>query len=557
MLMKQRSLGFCLFVCLALGAGASPNWKQTLEQLRKPQSRAKAMETLGEVVYELKDARLRGQICETLIEQLRISKSAAERRELASLLESYLSHEKTPSIYFEKTEPWLLDQDKQVRHRLWLAFYQQASQTHLKPAQEERLHKLIDHENEDIRWEALNWANEAVQNRQRALGEPISALGAKVLPIQLKLSRSQHKALRNLAIYGCFQQFDFSPDKVAEVAAEHLGDPDGGTRSLVLDFLQKYARRSAVLCQLQPKVLERFRSKPVGSDFPAVPDAELGPDASPPLGERYRLAETAASMGPLPDDVWTYLEGEAVSQVPPAQLAQLAQSQGAAGRRLLALMLTPQNLTQAYDALADCGATNELVPAVLKELKDPENKEDQDGAVSAGLLLSLVERPEVLPVAELYLKDTRPPVRAAAAYVIARASSQGPLAAQAALALQQTNWKEAYYGTTLMLAAVQRLRKDQRFALDKLQVARVDVNLLLCWMLGQEKTDEPQFVDDYERGAVFGDRLEPGVRLDGLQLEMDWIAAHKERRCVPGLQRLLYHFDPAIQAKARATLATL
>lgn len=555
--MKTHRLGLCLFVCLALAAGASPNWKHTLEQLKQPQSRNKAMETLRGVVYELEDAKVRGQICATLLDQLRASKSKVERRELAGLLESYLSHENTPSIYFEKTEPLLLDPDKELRHRLWLAFYQQASQKHLTLAQEERLLKLIRHENLDIGWEALNWANEAVQNRQRVVGEPISPLGARVLPIQLELARSPHKLLRNLAIYGCFQQFDFAPEKVAEVASEHLGDPDGGTRSLVLDFLQKYARRSAVLCQLQPKVLERFRQNPAGPDFPAVPDAELGPDASPPLTEHYRLAETAASMGPLPDDVWTYLEGEAVRQVPPALLAQLAQSQGAAGRRLLARLLTPQNLTQGYDALADCGVTDELVPAVLKELKEPQNKDDQEGAVAAGLLLSLVERPEVLPLAEVYLKDTRPPARAAAAYVIARASSQGPLAAQAALALQETNWKDSYYGTTLMLAAVQRLRKDQKFDLDRLQVNRVDVNLLLYWLFGREKADKPQFVDDYERGAVFGDRFEPGVRLDGLQLEMDWIAAHKEIRCKPGLQRLLYHFEPAIQARARATLAEL
>lgn len=555
---KKFSLSLLLSVCLAVGAGATPDWAGTLKQLQVPATRAKAMDKLREVVYELKDSKLRGQICAALIGQLRSSKQPAERRALAQLLESYLSHEKTPAIYFEKTEPLLLDSDPGVRHALWLAFYQQASQVHLSVAQEERLLKLIDHPNLEIRWEALNWANEASQNRQRVVGEPISKLGAVTLPIQLKLSRSDDKRLRNLAIYGCLQQFDFAPQQVALVAKEHLNDRDGGTRSLVLDFLQKYARRSAVLCQLQPTVLERFRQNPAAGDFPAVPDPELGPDASPPLTERYRLVETAAAMGALPPDAWTFLMKEAVGKVPAPLLADLARSQGVAGRPLLGRVLTPENLSEASDALAECGVPDEHLSMVLKELKAMEGKADDELArVATGLLLSLVDRPEALPVAEVYLGNPHISAQAAAAYLLARSAPAGPLSAKAAGSLQQAKWREAYQGTGILLAAVQRLRSSQPFEVGKLEVSNVDVNLLIQWLFGEKNSEKPQFLDDYARGSAINDRLEPRVGIDRLNIEMDWIAAHKSVVCEPGLRRLLYHVDGGVRAKAGSTLAAL
>ena len=534
-----------------------PDIAAALKQFQVPAQRARALKTLSEGMYSLEDAALRGQVCTALTQRLKVSKNPVERRDLAALLESYLSHEKTPSACFRPVEPLLLDADERVRHPLWLAFYQQASQAHLTPEQDDRLLALVQHKDRKIRMEALNWANEATQNRQLFVGSPASPLGRKVLALQLQLSEDPDPSLRNLAIYGCFQQLEQASEQVTEVARKHLGDPHAATRSLVLDFLQQAALRDDKLCQLQPEVLKRFRQPIDSKDFPLVPDAELGPDASPPLDERYRLVQVAAVMGPLPEDAWKYLGEEATKTVPPELLLNLARVQGKAARPLLAKILTPQNFALAADVLAECGLPEDLVAPVVLELQRRHREGNTEQASqTASLLLSLADRPQAA-VAEAFLGSKDGQIVAAAAYLVSL-QQPGPAAAQAAQALARVDWKNTFHGGTTMLAAVDRLRGQQNFVLEKLLGTTVDVDLLLHWLLGREEAGKtPQFVEEYARGSALSGRIDPGVASDFLVLEMKWIAAHKSQLCEPGLRRLLSHPEQRVREQARVTLTAI
>ena len=538
-------------------AAKQPDIAGALKQFGLPAQRARALKTLSDGMYSLENAALRGQVCTVLTQRLKVSKNPAERRELATLLESYLSHEKTPSACFGPVEPLLLDADEQVRHPLWLAFYQQASQTHLTPEQDDRLLALVQHKDRKIRMEALNWANEATQGRQLCVGSPASPLGRKVLAVQLQLSEDPDPSLRNLAIYGCFQQMEQASDQVAEVALKHLSDPHAATRSLVLDFLQQAALRDDKLCQLQPEVLKRFRQPIESKDFPLVPDAELGPDASPPSDERYRLVQVAAAMGPLPEDAWKYLGEEASKTVSLELLLNLARLQGKAARPLLAKILNAQNFALAADVLAECGLPEELVaPVVLELQKRHQEANTEQASQTASLLLSLADRPQAA-VAEAFLGSNDPQIVAAAAYLVSL-QPPGPAAAQAAQALARVDWQNSFQGGTTMLAAVDRLRTQQPFALEKLLGTTVDVDLLLHWLLGQEETGKtPLFVEDYARGAALSRRIDPGVFSDVLVLEMKWMAAHNSQICEPGLRRLLFYPEQRVRDQARATLTAI
>lgn len=558
--MTQRFLGkAALMLAMSLPLMAKKvDVAQALKQFQQPAKRAQAVKILSEMVYSLNDSKLRGQVCSALTQRLKVSKNPKERRELSRLLESYLSHEKTPSSCFPPVEPLLLNPDEQIRHPLWLAFYQQASQKHLTPQQDDRLLALIQSKDLKIRLEALNWANEATQNRQMMIGQPASPLGRKVLPIQIRLSDDPNPDLRNLAIYGCFQQIEHAPEQVAEVARKHLSDSHAATRSLVLDFLQQAALRDVRLCQLQPAVLERFRQNPQSSDFPKVPDAELGPDASPPLDERYRLVQVAAAMGPLPADAWKYLEEDAVKTVPPELLYNLARTQGKAARPLLAKILDTQNFALAADVLAECGLPDELVgPVVLELQKRHKDTNTEQANQTASLILSLADRPQAA-AAEAFLSSTHPQIVAAAAYMVARHQPRTPAALQATHALTQVDWKIAFQGGTTMLAAVDRLHPDQKLELAKLEGTTVDVDLLLRWLLkGESSKKQPQFVEEYARGTALSGRIDPGVTSDVLILEMKWIAAHKSSICEPGLRRLLFHPEPRVVEQARRTLSAI
>lgn len=551
--MKIQQLALALAFCLAVEAAPPPNLNRALEQLKQPKTRVKAIQTLSQVVYSLNNSQQRGQICAALLERLRLSKNPPERRQLAALLESYLSHEKTPALSFVKAEPLLLDNDDAVRHSAWLAFYQQASQSHLTPAQDDRLLELIQSKRPEIRKEALNWANEATQSRHSVVGQPQSELGKKALKIQLDLSNDPDTQIRNLAIYGCFQQLPYARHQVSLIAGQHLADSDGGIRSLVLDFLQQAALRDATLCQLQPVVLEHFRRPVATGNFPAVADAE----ANPPLDERYRLVLVAASMGPLPEDAWTYLREEAPAKVPFELLLNLARLQGQAARPLLAKIVTPQNFPLAADVLATCGLPDELVAPVVLELQSRHKKEAADQASqTASLILSLADRPQAA-VGEAFLTSADPQIVAAAAYAVGRSQPQGAIARKAAEALTRQDWKIAFKGGTTMLAAVDRLRASQTFPLAPLQGTTLDVDLLLAWLLGAETQATPQFLEEFAQGSAISGRLDPGVGPDILALEMRWIAAHKAVACEPGLRRLLYHPDPGVREQAQETLTAL
>lgn len=552
---KFHLIKAALALALSLSVAAKESdIASALQQLQQPANRTRALRTLTENRYSLENSKLRGQVCAALTQRLQASRNPAERRELAGLLESYLSHAKTPPACFVAVEPILLDPDQRVRHPIWLAFYQQASQPHLTPAQDDRLLALVQHQNPRIRMEALNWANEASQSRQA----PASALGRKVLALQLHLSDDPDPSLRNMAIYGAFQQLEHAPEQVAEVARKHLNDEYAATRSLVLDFLQQAALRDDKLCQLQPDVLQRFRQPLDSKGFPLVPDAELGPDASPPLDERYRLVQVAACMGSLPEDAWKYLETEAVQKVPPELLLNLARVQGRAARPLLSKILNAKNFALAADVLAECGLPDDLVAPVVLELQKRHKDVDTDHAnQTASLILSLADRPQAA-AAEAFLNSSHPQIVAAAAYMVARHQPRTAAAAQAVSALSQVDWKIAFQGGTTMLAAVDRLRIDHQFDLEKLKGTTVDVDLLLTWLLASvDPTTRPQFLDEYARGAALSGRNDAGVTTDVLLLEMRWIAAHKSQLCEAGLRRLLYHPEERVRNEAKLALTAI
>lgn len=516
---------------------------RALQQFQQPAKRTQALKTLSKNAFHLKNSSLRAQVCAALIQRLKTSKKPAERRQLSMLLESYLSHPQTPSKSFVNAEPLLLDPDERVRHPVWLAFYQRASQPHLTPAQDDRLLALVEHKDPKIRLEALNWANEASQNREA------NPLGRKVLALQLKLSDAPDADLRNMAIYGCFQQLEHAPEQVTEVARKHLSDPHPATRSLVLDFLQQAALRDDQLCRLQPDVLDRFRQ---------TPPADPGTETSSPLDERYRLLQVAAAMGPLPEDAWKYLEDEATARVPLELLLNLARVQGRAARPLLGKVLNDQNFALGADVLAECGLPDDLVaPVVLELQKRHKNVSTEQANQTASLILSLADRPQAA-AAEAFLGSTHPQIVAAAVYMVARHQPRTPAALQAVHALRQVDWKIAFQGGTTMLAAVDRLRGDHQLEAEKFTGTSTDVDFLLEWLLAQKDLRKrPLFVDEYARGTALSGRIDPGVTSDILILEMKWIAAHKSQLCEPGLRRLLYHSDPRVREQARLSLTAI
>ena len=533
-----------LLLALSLSVPAKqPDIAGALKQFQQPGKRAQALKTLSQGTVILEKPELRAQVCNALTRRIKVSQNPAERRELAALLESYLSHEKTPPGCFVSAEPILLDLDQRVRHPIWLAFCQQASQPHLTPEQDDRLLALVRHQNQKIRMEALNWANEATQSRQQYIGSPASVLGRKVLALQLQLSEDPDPNLRNLAIYGCFQQLEQAPEEVAQVARKHLDDPHPATRSLVLDFLQQAALRDDRLCEMQPQVLERFRQPIESKDFP--------------IDERYRLVQVASAMGPLPEDAWEYLQEVASKQVPPELLLNLARVQGRAARPLLAKILSGQDFALAADVLAECGLPDELVAPVVLELQKRHKEERTDQASqTASLLLSLADRPQAA-LAEAFLASKNPQIVAAAAYLVAGQQPAGARA-QAARALGQADWKKAFQGGTTMLAAVERLRSDNKFDLENLVGTTADVDLLLTWLLGPEDPQKiPLFVEEYARGSAASGRIDAGVTADVLVLEMKWIAAHKSPWCEPGLRRLLVHPDRQVRNQAKVALAAI
>lgn len=572
--MRRELLSLLLSASL-FGAAAhgqeEPDPKALLRDLKSPdrQVRLQAAEDAGIAAYGINDPALLAQFRQLLFAILAQEGDPAARARVAATLQSYLSLEGTPTADFLKAEPYLVDSNEAVREVLWMGFSQQASQGSLNAEIDARLLALVGHSDRQIRLEALNWAINASQMRDTVVGQPLSALGKQTLALCQELSDNADPVISNLAIYGLLSKFEHAPQAGMAVMAKHLDDPYGSTRSLVLDFITQNGLSKPELATLAPALLERFRARPAGGDFPMQADAELGPAALPPQSEVFRLALALAVVGPLPEDVWSYLLGEAAETESDEMLLQIAQLKGEAGRPLAGKILQdkpPSDWLPWANAFVDTGLPSSYLGPIVEELnKRPFEfaEEDFDGPYGTRSLLLILARSgapssETIAAPSRQLASQAPMVRAAAIYALAVLDPQGPAGQAAVKTLMESDWSRLYTGTELLTAAAWRLRDSGLKASPTLVVDDRVQSPLLAWVLGQpDASAEPAaFLEMYETARQSG-RAEGGTGSDLVLIELGWLADHPQPSARPGLERLSQHEDPQIQAAARKALSAL
>lgn len=533
--------------------------------------RLKAVEESSTVVYSIEDPTVLAQFRQLLLGMLAQETDSDARASVAAALQSYLSHEGTPTADFLKAEPYLTDSDESVRQFTWMAFTQQASQPSLNDEIDERLLALTGHKDKEVQMQALNWAIEASGSREAVMGSPLSKLGSKTLTLCQEWSDNPDPVLRNMAIYGLLSKFERAPETGLKVLAAHLDDSWGDTRSLVLDFITQRGLSKPQLAELAPALLARFRSRPAGKDFPLQADAELGPAANPPQSEVFRLAIAMAVLGPLPDDVWTYLLDEATRTESPEMLVQLAQVQGKSGRPLMGKIIEGKDSKmwlQWANAFVDTGLPAQYLGAVIAELgvrplTYPKDDFESSYATSS-LLLILANsdsdelRPEAIAAAQRHLTSSSPRVRVAAIYALSVFDPKGPGGQTAVKALMEGDWSELYTGTEMLTCAVWRLKDSGLKATPNLVIDDRTQNALLAWVLGQPAPNDgpPPFLEMYQEGRQDG-RAEGGTGTDQILVQLGWLADHPQPPARPGLERLAKHPDPQIRAAAEKALAAL
>lgn len=566
----RTSIGKVLLAASLFTSGVQgqtdPDPQSSIKALQSPRAavRQKALEEVTSLSYSLEDARLREQIINVLFAQLQVTTNTDERSYLAGTLQSFLSHQLTPTRSFLQAESYLTDPDRNVRHIFWLAFYQQASQDALTPEIDKRLLAMTMDSRKEIQLEAMNWAIEATQNRQRMVDAPQSELGKQSLEIFEKMTKTEDPDLRNVAVYGVLGQYEFNRENAAEMMREHLDDSHGDTRSLILDFLTRRARFDPLLLSLRPALLERFRDEKLGENFPLIPDAELGLAAGGKRPERYRLALVLSLMGPLPQDVWDYLQTEALEQVHPGYLVQLAELQGPAGRPLLTKILKTapvEEWAEWMSQIAAVGLPEAQISEALKVIREPVEEDaefDQSyrtSLMAASLALSPVNSPKIIQALERQLSGSDPRAKAAAAYTLAVKEPGNQVALKA---VSQSDWSKLYTGTDYLLLAAYRLRNHGLKATPTLKIDSPDSQLLLSWMLGSPspKDAQPHFLELFEKRQA-ASQGEPGTGDDLLLLELEWLAENPRPVTKPGLEFLLRHESAEVRAGAEKALGAL
>lgn len=531
--------------------------------------RLKAIEEANNFAYLVEDPGLLSQFRGLLFTILAQETDPDARANAASALQSYLSRETTPTADFLKAEPYLTDSDETVRQYTWMAFTQQASQPSLNEEIDDRLLALTTHKDPDVQRHALNWAIEASGNRDAVVGSPMSRLGRKTLELCQEWSDNPDPVLRNMAIYGLLSKFDRAPEPGLKVLADHIDDPWGDTRSLVLDFITQNGLAEPRLAELTPALLERFRSRPAGKDFPLQADAELGPAANPPQSEVFRLALALAVLGPLPDDVWDYLLNEATKTESPEMLIQLAQVQGKAGRPLTGKIVEgheSKEWLQWSNAFVDTGLPASHLDAVSAELgKRPLSypKDDfEDSYLTSSMLLVLANsdqsRPDAIAAAQRHLTSSSARVRISAVYALSVLDPKGPGGQAAVKTLMESDWSELYTGTEMMTSAVWRLKDAGLKPSSTLVVDDRMQSPLLAWVLARPAPYDgpPPFLEMYQQGRPDA-RAEGGTGTDQVLIQLGWLADNPQPSARPGLERLANHTDPQIRAAAQKALAAL
>jgi hypothetical protein len=572
--MRHEIVSLMLSVSL-LGSAAygqeEPDPKVLLRDLGSPdrEVRLRAAEAAGTAVYGLQEGDMLARFRQLLFGILAEEKDPEARAVVASSLQSSLAMEGTTTADLLRAEPYLLDGDERVRQVMWMGFSQQASQASLNDEIDARLLALTGHQDKQIRLAALNWALSASQSRSAAVGSPATELERNTLELCKQWSEDPDPVQRNLANYGLLSMFDRAPEAGMAVLARHLDDPYGDTRSLVLDFITQNGMSQAQLGALAPALLQRFRSRPSGGDFPLQADAELGPAALPPQGEVFRLALALAVLGPLPEDVWSYLEEDASKSESPEMLMQLAQVQGEAGRPLMGKLLQGKESSEWLewaDAFVDTGLPSQELGAVIVELgKRPLTfpQDDFDKSYSTRALMLIVARsapasPEAIAAAQRHLASDAPMVRIAAVYALSVLDPKGPAGQAAVKTLMESDWSKLYTGTELLTCAAYRLKHSGLKATDTLVVEGRTQNALLEWVLGQpsRSSELPAFVGMYESARQNG-RADGGMGTDLVLLELGWLEDHPQSTARPGLERLAKHQDAQIRAAAEKALAAL
>lgn len=548
-----------------------PDPKAVLRNLGSPdrEVRLNAVEEASSVVYSIEDSGLLAQFRQVLFQMMAQETDPDARASLAAALQSYLSQEGTPTADFLKAEPYLTSEDETVRQYFWMAFRQQASQPSLNDEIDERLLALTAHKDKEVRMQALNWAIEASQTREAVVGSPLSTLGRKTLALCQEWSDNPDPVLRNMAIYGLLTKFESAPEVGLKVLADHLDDPWGDTRSLVLDFITQKGLSKPRLAQLAPVLLKRFRARPAGKDFPLQADAELGPAANPPQSEVFRLALAMAVLGPLPEDVWSYLLNEAIETESPEMLIQLAQVQGKAGRPLMGKIIEgkkPEEWLQWSNAFVDTGLPAQYLDPVIAELgarplSFPEDDFEASYSTSSLLLIlanSDQARPEAIAAARRHLASDSPRVRVSAIYALSVLDPKGPAGQAAVQALMESDWSRLYTGTEMLTSAAYRLKEAGLEPTPSLVIDDRTQSPLLAWVLGQPAPggDPPPFLEMYQQGRQDG-RAESGTGTDQVLIQLGWLADNPQPSARPGLERLAKHPDPAIRAAAQKALAAL
>ena len=559
-------LAASLFTSTAL---AQPNPENSIQALQSPKAevRKKALEGVSSIAFSLEDANLRERFINILLAQLETSQDPDERFNLANALQYFLSHELTPTRSFLKAEPFLTESDDNVRHAIWLAFYQQASQESLSQEIDDRLLAMVDHPQKKVKMEALNWAIEATQNRQRRVGSPQSALGAESLNVFKGLTQTEDPDLRNLAVYGILAQYEHDPVGAKETIVAHLDDSHGDTRSLILDFLTRRVKFDNRLRALKPNLLARFQGEDLGSGFPLIPDADLGPAAGSQRPEKYRLAVVLALLGPLHQDVWDYLETDALKQVHPGYIVQLAALQGPQAQPLMSKILasTPiEKWSEWTSQIARVGLPEDQVPKVLAKLSQPvaEDASFRSAYMATNLMASLALSPsrsiEVMTLLKDKLESPHPGLRAAAAYSLSRKDPEGPGGQAAVQTISTSDWNGLSTEDDLLLLAAYRLLGQGLKATPSLKIDTPDSQMLLSWILGTPSPEDakPHFLEIFKNKKAEAQGY-PGTGDDLLLLQLAWLAENPRPETKPGLEYLLQHPSDEVRAAAQKALGKL
>lgn len=404
-------------------------------------------------------------------------------------------------VMFERCSGFFTDADPDVRRHFWDSHLLtgRLPEKHLA-----RLLKLGDHPSLSVRRTVMNWAQDGNGSDRQYF--------AMLWPH----AQDQDPVCKLAALRGLFKRAQVDPDRVHLLLRRHLEDPVGAYRQLAVQELASEMDAP----DLKETVLKRFRAcRDSASVFGIKRDFSNEGEES----ERLLLLLALARMGPLPEEVWTYLEGPGLRAWQPAELLTAIAGEGERAQPLAGQVLaraSKEDTQQLVHYIAS-GVNESGVPALLALAR-----EDNDRRTLSAALVSLANSrlgssaPAVIQLAIASLPNELPPD--GAAYAISRLDPAGP-------------------GAKPALAAVDSLLADSQVA------SRVRTDALVAAALNLKSPRASAALQEHLKG--YADRLRRGKvsrrvtcpEADTIVAYLLWLEATQPQKIPalrPGLQVL-------------------